>query len=128
MERACGETKWSLKSLFAYAFEGILAFSTAPLKLAGLIGCLLFLAGVIFISINLIQSLWIPGAVSSFDIIITVVLMLGSLQMLFLYILGAYLSKDYLENKSVRYILSGKEASSFFSSSRVFTGSLQVWP
>ncbi len=99
VERACGETKWSLKSLFAYAFEGILAFSTAPLKLAGLIGCLLFLAGVIFISINLIQSLWIPGAVSSFDIIITVVLMLGSLQMLFLYILGAYLSKDYLENK-----------------------------
>ena len=59
------------RQLFAYAFEGILAFSTAPLKLAGLIGCLLFLAGVIFISFNLIQSIWVPGAVSSFDIIIT---------------------------------------------------------
>lgn len=99
VERACGETKWSFKSLFAYAFEGIMAFSTAPLKLAGVIGCLLFLAGLLFIGVNLIQSIWVPGAVSSFDIIITVVLMLGSLQMLFLYILGAYLSKDYMENK-----------------------------
>lgn len=99
VERAMGTTKWSLKSLFAYAFEGILAFSTAPLKAAGLAGCLLFLCGAGFIASQLIQSIWTPGAVSSFDVILTVVLLIGSLQMFCIYILGAYLSKDYLENK-----------------------------
>ena len=99
VERAMGCTKWSFKSLFAYAFEGILSFSTAPLKAAGLMGIFLFLAGVVFMGCNLIQSIWVPGAVSSLDVILFVVLLLGSLQMLFIYILGAYLSKDYLENK-----------------------------
>lgn len=99
VERAMGCTKWSFKSLFAYAFEGILSFSTAPLKAAGLMGILLFLAGMVFMGVNLIQSIWVPGAVSSLDVILFVVLLLGSLQMLFIYILGAYLSKDYLENK-----------------------------
>ncbi|MEY8369843.1 glycosyltransferase family 2 protein [Anaerovoracaceae bacterium 42-11] len=99
VERAMGCTKWSFKSLFAYAFEGILSFSTAPLKMAGLMGIFLFLAGMVFMGVNLIQSIWVPGAVSSLDVVLFVVLLLGSLQMLFIYILGAYLSKDYLENK-----------------------------
>lgn len=34
VERVRGETKWSLKSLFSYAAEGIFSFSTVPLKLA----------------------------------------------------------------------------------------------
>lgn len=99
VERAMGCTKWSFKSLFAYAFEGILSFSTAPLKMAGLMGIFLFLAGMVFMGVNLIQSIRVPGAVSSLDVVLFVVLLLGSLQMLFIYILGAYLSKDYLENK-----------------------------
>lgn len=99
VERACGQTKWCFKSLFSYALEGILSFSTTPLKLAGFIGLLLFLGALVFIGVNLIQSIWIVGAVSSLDIILSVVLMLGSLQMLFIYILGQYVSKDYLENK-----------------------------
>ena len=99
VERAMGCTKWSFKSLFAYAFEGILSFSTAPLKMAGLMGIFLFLAGMVFMGVNLIQSIWVPGAVSSLDVVLFVVQLLGSLQMLFIYILGAYLSKDYLENK-----------------------------
>ena len=67
--------------------------------MAGLMGIFLFLAGMVFMGVNLIQSIWVPGAVSSLDVVLFVVLLLGSLQMLFIYILGAYLSKDYLENK-----------------------------
>lgn len=94
IERAVGKTKWSIMSLFSYAFEGILSFSTAPLKIAGLIGCLLFGAGLLFLAANLIQS-----GVTGLDMVLFAVLMLSSLQMMFIYILGAYLSKDYLENK-----------------------------
>lgn len=99
VERAAGCTKWSFKSLFAYAFEGILSFSTAPLKLAGFIGLLLFFAGIVFMGWNLAEYLWLGRVVGSMDVLLFAILMLGSLQMLFIYILGAYLSRDYLENK-----------------------------
>lgn len=99
VERALGTTKWNFKSLFSYAFEGILAFSTAPLKMAGFMAGLLFFGGLAFILYHVILSMWVPGAISSFVIILTAVLLLGSLQMFCIYILGAYLSKDYLENK-----------------------------
>ena len=99
VERSCGQSKWNFKSLFSYAMEGIISFSTAPLKLAGLVGIILFVAAVVFMGCNLIQSLWQLSSVSGFDILLFVMLILGSVQMLFLYILGAYLSRDYLENK-----------------------------
>ena len=99
VERIMGKTKWNIKSLFSYGFEGILSFSTAPLKIAGLMGLALFAAGLIFLLANLIQSVWSAGAVTGLDMILFAVLMLSSLQMLFIYTLGAYLSKDYMENK-----------------------------
>lgn len=98
-ERAAGNSKWNFKSLFSYAFEGILSFSTAPLKFAGVIGALLFLFGIGFMAVQLVQNFWQPNAVSGLDILVFIVLLSGSLQMMFLYILGAYISKDYLENK-----------------------------
>lgn len=98
-ERAAGSSKWNLKSLFAYAFEGILSFSTAPLKIAGLAGALLFFSGIAFMAVQMFQSFRSPESVSGLDVLVFIVLLSGSLQMLFIYILGAYVSKDYLENK-----------------------------
>lgn len=99
-ERVCGDSKWNFKSLLKYAMEGILSFSTAPLKLPGLMGMVLFIAGVLFLAVNLIQGIWLPGAYTGLDVVLTAVLLLGSLQMGVLYIMGAYISKDYMENKS----------------------------
>lgn len=98
-ERAAGNSKWNFKSLFAYAFEGILSFSTAPLKFAGVIGALLFFFAIGFMAMQLFQSFQQPNAVSGLDALVFIVLLSGSLQMMFIYILGAYVSKDYLENK-----------------------------
>lgn len=100
VERACGSSKWKLSGLFSYAMEGILAFSTTPLKLAGPIGILLFAGALFYFFINLLQGIWRPYALSSFDVLLTVILLLGSIQMIFLYIIGAYISKDYMENKN----------------------------
>lgn len=95
VERACGQSKWNFKSLFSYAFEGILAFSTTPLKLAGLAGALLIAAAVIFCLAELVFC----GGMNGLAVILAVVLFLSGMQMVFLYIIGAYLSKDYMENK-----------------------------
>lgn len=92
VERAAGNTKWNIKSLFSYAFDGILSFSTAPLKLSGILGLvfLLFSAGL-GITAVFHPKTWL--------IVTTIVMFLSSLQMLMVFILGEYLSKDYLENK-----------------------------
>ncbi len=100
VERACGQTKWNFKSLFRYAFEGILSFSTAPLKLAGMLSGLLFFFGFVVLLVNLLAGSGLGGPMLGVaDILLLALLWLGSLQMLVIYILGAYLSKDYLENK-----------------------------
>ena len=55
VERVAGETKWSFWKLLAYAIEGIVAFSTAPLVIATIIGlffCLLSFAGTAFIVVR----------------------------------------------------------------------------
>lgn len=99
VERAAGKTKWSLSSLFSYAFDGILSFSTAPLKLSGILGAFLFLLSFLIGSTALVQQFLLHQAVSSLLIIIGIIIFLSSLQMMMVYILGEYLSKDYMENK-----------------------------
>lgn len=114
VERVCGKTKWNFKSLFAYAFEGILAFSTAPLKLAGGAGAVLMAAGILFLLVSLIGCAAAGGTLTAMDLVVTLILILSGLQMLFLYIIGAYLSKDYLENKKrPLYIVRERSCSKF---------------
>lgn len=100
VERENGSSKWNLRSLLSYAMEGILAFSTAPLKLAGIVGAMLLFGGVLFLLVNLVQQIFVPGALSQFDVLLTAILILSGVQMIFLYIVGIYLSKDCMENKN----------------------------
>ncbi len=99
VERAAGKTKWNLKSLFSYAFDGILSFSTAPLKLPGILGTILFVIACFLGLSALAQPLLFHQNADSVTLILGVVIFLSSLQMLMIFILGEYLSKDYLENK-----------------------------
>lgn len=99
VERAAGKTKWNIKSLFSYAFDGILSFSTAPLKLSGILGGILFLIACLLGFSGLAQQLFFHHNVSSLTLVMIVVVFLSSLQMMMVFILGEYLSKDYLENK-----------------------------
>ncbi|MBQ6558749.1 MAG: glycosyltransferase family 2 protein, partial [Clostridia bacterium] len=47
-ERAAGETKWSFRSLIKYAFDGIIGFSTVPLKIVLMLGIVISLIGVVY--------------------------------------------------------------------------------
>ena len=97
-ERVAGKTKWNFRSLFHYAMEGIVSFSTKPLKFAGIIGTLLLIISIFFGS-YLFLLLLTQKDIGSTWILMEVILLVSSLQMIFISILGQYLSKDYLENK-----------------------------
>lgn len=110
VERMAGESKWGFKSLFSYAIEGILSFSTAPMALAGVIAMILFaISFLLFVVI--VVTICIIGQVNSFLLITTLLLFLSAIQMLFVSILGQYTSKGYMESKG-RPIYIIKESNS----------------
>ena len=99
VERAAGETKWSFWSLFRYALEGIIAFSTAPLTAVSLIGlllCLLAFVAVIFIAL---RALIFGDPVSGWPSLACIMVFLGGLQLMCLGVIGQYLARTYLETK-----------------------------
>lgn len=95
IKRIAGKTKWSFKSLFKYAIDGIIAFTTIPLKWP-------IYFGIIFILISLIMfiiMLFKLFSVSTLYSLITLILFMFGLLFIFVGNLGLYLAKDYLENK-----------------------------
>ncbi len=99
-ERQFGETKWSYGKLFKYALEGILSFSTLPLKLATGAGLLTAFASVIYLFVVIIQKLIFGIDVPGYATIVVLLLFLGGMQLFCLGILGEYLSKIYVQVKN----------------------------
>lgn len=100
VERSAGATKWSIWKLFAYAMEGIVAFSTKLLNLAsslGIICCVLAFFSLIFI---VVRALLYGDPVAGWPSMMCVIILMGGLQLLCMGILGTYLSKIYLETKN----------------------------
>lgn len=99
-EREYGESKWSFRKLFKYALEGIISFSTFPLKLATAIGLFTSFASVIYLIVVIIQKLFFGIDVPGYATIVVLVLFLGGMQLFCLGILGEYLSKIYVQSKN----------------------------
>ena len=99
-ERQFGETKWSYTKLFKYAFEGIISFSTTPLKLATGTGVLTAFASIIYLVFVILQKLIMGIDVPGYATIVVLVLFLGGMQLFCLGILGEYLSKIYVQVKN----------------------------
>ena len=100
VERAAGTTKWSFWKLFLYSIDGILAFSTAPLSLASLIGlamCLFAVAAIVFV---IVRQLLFGGSAFGWPSLVCIILFVGGIQLLCLGIIGQYLAKTYTEVKA----------------------------
>lgn len=95
-----GETKWNFFKLFKYAIDGIVAFSTAPLKMATFIGFLSAILSIIYLVFVVIQKLFFGIAVPGYATIVVLLLLLGGLILFCLGIIGEYLSKIYVQVKN----------------------------
>lgn len=100
VERAAGETKWSLPSLFAYSIEGIVAFSTKPLNVASVGGILFCLLAFVFLVAIVVRTLIFGDPVDGWPSLACIILFVGGSQMLCMGIFGKYLAKAYLEVKA----------------------------
>ena len=99
IERAAGETKWSFWGLFIYALDGIVAFSTAPLVIASIMGMLFCLAAFAFILIIIWRTLMFGDPTPGWPSMICILLLVSGVQLLCIGILGQYVAKTYLETK-----------------------------
>lgn len=109
VERAAENTKWSFKSLFKYALEGILSFSTIPLRISTLLGLIVSFIAIVAICIIIAQTIIFGKDVPGYASIITTVLFMGGVQLTCLGIISEYISKMYLEIKDrPKYIIREK--------------------
>ena len=98
-ERANGASKWSFWKLFAYAIDGIIAFSTKPLVLASFAGVILCILAVLFMIIIVVKTLIWGDPVAGFPTLATLLLLTSGIQLLCVGVIGQYLAKNYTETK-----------------------------
>lgn len=100
VERAAGETKWSFWKLLLYALDGIVAFSTAPLVIASVVGMLFCVAAFIAIVFIIVRTLIFGDPTSGWPSMICILMLVSGVQLLCIGILGQYMAKTYLETKN----------------------------
>lgn len=97
-ERFAGESKYPLKKMLAFAFDGITSFSVKPITficVLGLLAILVSLAAIIYALV-----VWIMGdTVSGWTSLFASIWFLGGVQLLSIGIVGQYVGKTYIESK-----------------------------
>ncbi len=115
-ERHAGETGYPLRKMIKFAVDGILGFSSAPLKFISRLGS--FMAGVSFLAIlyALYIKFFMPGqAVEGWTFIVISLFLVGGIQLIMLGVLGSYIGRIYTEVQgrplySIRSITYGQSA------------------
>lgn len=107
-QRAFGTTKWSFKKLMNYAIEGIIGYSTAPLRLSTWLGGISGVAAVLYLIAVVLQKLIWGIDVPGYATMIVLILFFGSVQLFCIGIIGEYVGRIFEQTKQ-RPIYIAKE-------------------
>lgn len=107
-ERASGTTKWSFWKLMEYAIEGIIGYSTAPLRLATVLGSATGIAAIIYLIWVIIEKLIWGIDVPGYATIIVLLLFFSCVQLFCIGIIGEYVGRTFEQSKD-RPIYIAKE-------------------
>ena len=98
-ERNAGTTKWSFRKLMNYAIEGIIGFSTKPLRYSIYIGGFTAIAAILYLLWVIIEKLAWGIAIPGYATIIVLILLLGSIQLFCIGIIGEYVGRTFEQSK-----------------------------
>lgn len=97
--RALGITKWNYWQLWNFALDGLVSFSSVPLRFwsyfGGIVACCAFVYAIIIIIRVLVLGIDLPGYAS----LMSVILFMGGVQLLSIGIIGEYLGRIFIEVK-----------------------------
>lgn len=97
-ERFAGESKYPLKKMLAFAWEGITSLSTKPIKMISILGGFIFIISIIMLIYSLIRHA-MGATETGWTSTIVSIWAIGGLQLLAIGIIGEYIGKVYLETK-----------------------------
>ena len=110
--RAHGKSKWNFFKLLNYAIEGIIGFSTAPLRLSVYLGGFTAVGAVLYLLWVILEKLIWGIDVPGYATIIVLILLLGSMQLFCIGIIGEYVGRTFEQSKN-RPIYVAKEILSY---------------
>lgn len=111
-ERVAGKTKWSFRKLVNYAIDGIIGFSTRPLRIATYLGSLTAAVALIYLLVVVLQKLCIGIDIPGYATVIVLILLLGGMQLFCIGIIGEYVGRTFEQSKN-RPIYLPKEILSY---------------
>jgi glycosyltransferase involved in cell wall biosynthesis len=98
--RAAGKTKWNYIKLMDLAIEGITSFTTTPLRISALFGCVISLLAFVYMIWIIAKTLLYGENVAGYPSLMVVILFLGGIQLISLGIIGEYLGRIFNETKN----------------------------
>ncbi|MBO5603597.1 MAG: glycosyltransferase family 2 protein [Prevotella sp.] len=99
-DRVAGRSTWSYRQLIGLAIDGIMSFTTAPLRISAILGIVVSIAAFIYMCAVLVKTLFWGEPVAGYPTIVVLVLFLGGVQLISLGIVGEYLGKTFMEVKN----------------------------
>lgn len=97
-ERFAGESKYPLKKMLSFAFDGITSFSVKPIRFILTLGMLIFLISIGILIYSIVRH-FMGETVLGWSSLMVSIWALGGLQLLAIGIVGEYIGKMYLETK-----------------------------
>lgn len=108
-ERFAGETKYPLKKMIKLAFDGMTAFSYAPITIMSSLGGIIFFIGLVSTAYVLIKHIYLNIAILSLGLIMSINLIMFGLIFIGIGIMGEYIGRISDETKSrPMYIIDSK--------------------
>ncbi|MBM7606759.1 glycosyltransferase involved in cell wall biosynthesis [Metabacillus crassostreae] len=97
-ERLAGETKYPLRKMLSFAFEGITSFSITPIRFVLFLGFLSFFTSILF-GTYFISLKFLGETETGWTSLITSIWLIGGLQLIAIGLIGEYIGKIYKESK-----------------------------
>lgn len=107
-KRVAGKSKWSFGKLLNYAVEGIIGYSTKPLRIATYLGSAVGVVSLIYLIFVVLQKLITGIDIPGYATIVVLILFLGSMQLFCIGIIGEYVGRTFEQSKE-RPIYIAKE-------------------
>ena len=105
-ERFAGESKYPLKKMISFAFEGITSMSIKPIRMIASLGCFVFAVSLGILIYSLIRH-FTGHTIEGWTFLAVSIWGLGGIQLLAIGVIGEYIGKIYLETKHrPKYIIS----------------------
>ncbi|WP_035831475.1 glycosyltransferase family 2 protein [Kaistia adipata] len=98
-DRSAGQSSWRFRSLARFAVDGIVSFSSVPLKVWSYLGLVISAFAILYAAAFMIRTLIFGADVPGFPTLVVSIMVFSGVQLISLGVLGEYVARIYDEVK-----------------------------